>query len=353
MSFLTKKFLDPRPATFGLDLSDLSIKVMQIIHERQHDHIKGFATAKLPLGTISDGVIVKKDVVIEAIKTTVERAGITTPHVICSLPETKAFLRVISIPHMTPEEAREAVKWEMEANIPMTLDQVYHDWQILEEPVIKEKGHMNVLVVAVARSIVDMWLGVLRDAGLQVHGFDIESIAQARSLLSADGDKQTSMIVDIGDRRTSFLIAVDSAPVFTSSIPLSSESMTDAIAKSMNLSHAEAEKIKINHGIGSIVKDDHIFHALKPVLENFVTEIDRSIEFFVTGMRYAKTVDQIILCGGGAKTKGIIPYFSRRLQKNITLGNPWKNVHLDTIPPVTRENAVQYSTVVGLAIKDL
>ncbi len=353
MSFLTKKIIDPNPDIFGIDISDLSIKVMQIKKGHDRDYVKGYASISIPRGCIENRIVIKKKIVIKAIKKVLKAANIKTIYAIASLPETKAFLRIISLPEMKKKEINEAVKWEMEMNIPMKINQVYYDWQLLNEPIVKEKKKINVLTVAIAKTIVDSWLDIFENAGLEVQGFDMESIAQLRSLIPKETEEGTVMIVDIGDKLTSFLITVRGIPVFTSSIPLSSEAMISAISNGMGISRKEAEKIIIMHGIGSVIKNDHIFEILKSVLENFINEIERTIEFFVSGLKYSQDVDKIILCGGGAKTKGIVSYFTRRLQREVILGNPWRNVNFgDSIPPLTRENSVQYTTVIGLAIKD-
>lgn len=351
MSLFHKKIFDPNPDFFGLDLSDLSVKVAQIEKKGKYQSVVGVGSVDLKQGYVVDGGILNEGAVVEAIHAALKKANITVKDVICSLPETKAFLRIITIPIMTHDEVGEAIKWEMEAHIPMSIDQVYYDWQELPEHLHNQKGKMSVLVVAVAQAVVDQFLSVLNAAGLNARGFEVESLAQSRSML-AESSGTTEMIVDIGDRRTSFLVVVDGVPVFTSSIPLCAESMTDAIAKTMNLSHVEAEKVKFAHGIGSVLKDDHIFQAMQPIIGGFVQEINKSINFYLTGLRYSKNIDNIVLCGGGAKTKGLIPYLSRSLGRNIELGNPWVNVTFKGLPPIEREASVQYATAIGLATKE-
>src|SRR3989344_7209103 len=355
MSFLTRKIFDPIPHPFGLDLSDLSVKVVHLNPEGKGNRMRSFGSAEIAQGAMVDGEILKPEVVVEAIRKAVRKAGpkkITTRKVNCSLPETKAFLRIVSIPTMKEEEVREAIKWAMEANIPMPIEEVYYDWQILEQQFEKKSKNMNVLVVAVARTVVDQFVSVLEDAGLDIFGLEIESIAQARSLLNQK-QKNTTLIIDIGDRRTSFLIAHDFVPSFTSSIPLSGESFTDAIAKAMGISQAEAEKVKIHYGIGSSLKNDHVFTAVRPVVDNLISEIKKSIDFYITGLQYSTTIDEVLLCGGGARTKGLASYIAQGLQHGVVLGDPWVNLSLEkNVVPIGREEAVQFSTAIGLALKE-
>jgi type IV pilus assembly protein PilM len=357
MSFLNKKIFNDDTNIFGLDLSDLSVKLVKLEDAGSYEYVSSYSSAPIPVGCMIDGEIQKKEQIISAIKKAIEAAGpkkIKTKKVICSLPETKAFLRVISIPEMNETEMHEAIKWEMEANIPLPLEQVYYDWQILPKEVLSEKNKINLLVVAIAKTVIEQILETLELAGLEPIGLEIESIAQARSLILEDNKQTKVLIVDIGDRRTSFSIAIGGFLCFTSSIPLCGQALTDAISKGMSISYKEAEKIKISYGIGNDLKNDPLFKLQQPILENLVQEIERSIDFYLTGLKYSKTIDKIILCGGGANTKGILPYLSKKLGREIEMGNPWVNIKLGkNLPAIDKNQSVQYSTALGLALKGL
>ncbi|HEX8974376.1 MAG TPA: type IV pilus assembly protein PilM [Patescibacteria group bacterium] len=356
-SFLNRKIFSSEGDVFGLDLSDLSVKILKLADNGTRECVDSFSSVKIPQGCVNDGEIQKKDQVVQAIKKAVAVAGpkkIRTKKVICSLPETKAFLRIISIPVMAQEEINEAVKWEMEANIPLSFDQVYYDWQILPATVVSEKDKMNLLVVAVARSVVDQAIEVLEAAELEPVGLEIESIAQTRSLLNEKEKEKTVLVVDIGDRRTSFSISKDGFPTFTSSIPLCGQSLTEVIASGMGVTFEEAENIKFANGIGSEAKNDALFKLALPVIENFYQEIERCTDFYLSVLKYSTNIDKIIICGGGANTKGIVPYLSRKLGREIEMGNPWINLNLGKdLPIIDKNQSVQYSTAIGLALKGL
>jgi type IV pilus assembly protein PilM len=357
MDFLQRKVFDFSPPPFGLDISDLSLKALWLSREGKHEHVSSFGSVAVPQGAIVDGEIVDEEAVIESVRKLVAESQpkrFRTRRVICSLPETKAFLRIISLPKMDRDEAKEAVKWEIEANMPLSIDQVHYDWQILPDRFSVEKGKMSVLVVAVARSAAERFHSVLERAGLEPVGLETESIAQVRSLLSEKEGDETALIIDIGDRRTSFVIAIGNVPVFTSSVPLSSQMMTSALAKEMGVSLDDAEEIKIRTGLGSLSLPSPQLHAIRPILENLATEVDRSLEFYLSTLRYSEKIDAVILCGGGANLQGILPYFSRRLQRDVELGNPWVNIRIGkSVPPIDRAVSVQYSTVIGLALRGL
>ncbi|MCK9379180.1 MAG: pilus assembly protein PilM [Candidatus Moranbacteria bacterium] len=355
MSFFNKKIIDFSDNAFGLDLSDLSVKVVQMEDSGKDLCIRSFGSERIPLGSVSDGEIIDSKKVVDAIRRAIKKSGpkkINTKKVICSLPETKAFLRIINIPKINPDEVREAIKWEIEANIPVALDQVYYDWQALEEKLGTDmENKMSILVVAVSRKTINQFIDVLEAAGLEVIGLEIESVAQSRSLLRKEEQKNTILAVDLGDRRTSISIAHNGIPCFTSSNPVSGQSLSGVIAKNLNISFDEAEKIKIAKGIGSFVKEDAIFLAVKPVIENLISEIEKSFDFYLAGLRYSKTVNQVIICGGGANTRGLVPYLSKRLGKEVKIGSPWITADLkNKIPIMNKEESVHYTTAIGLAL---
>ncbi|HCP08651.1 MAG TPA: hypothetical protein DIT25_02550 [Candidatus Moranbacteria bacterium] len=355
MGFLNKKIIGFDPDIFGIDLSDLSVKVLQLEKDGALEKIRSFSVGEIPKGNIDDGNIINKEKVAEIIKKTVEKAApkkIKIKKVICSLPESKVFLRIVAIPKMRDSEVREAIKWEMEANIPLPIEQVYFDWQVLSSA---EKNKQNVLTVAVSKKIVDDLMEVFDLADLEVYGLEVESVASARSLIDEKEEKKNmaELIVDLGAQRTSFIMAIDGFPYFTSSIPFSSESINDAIAKGLNLSAPEAEKVKILHGIESN-HENPIFRAIGSLLENLVQEIEKTLDFYGGMEKEPAPVGKIILSGGGSNLKGLLPFLAKRLNKEVEIGDPWVNLKMGNyLPAIDRQSASRYSTVIGLALRGL
>jgi type IV pilus assembly protein PilM len=363
MGFLNTKIINFDPEIFGIDLSDLSVKVMQIERSGGIDRIRSFFVADIPPGNIEDGKVINKDVVVKIIKEAVSKAGpkkIKTNKVICSLPESKVFLRVINLPKMEEAEAEEAVKWEMEANIPIPIDQAYYDWQFLDSSNGKQVEHagkkQDVLTVAIAKEVVDDLVGVLEAANLDVYGMEVESIATARSLVARKKSSEkddSSLIIDLGAQRTSFIVINVGVPTFTSSIPFSSDGISDAISKGFNVSLKEAEKMKISHGIEAI-NENPVFGVVRSLLENLVQETEKTLDFYSDFTKNGTKIEKIILCGGGANLKGLAPFLTKRLSKEIELGDSWINLNLGKkLPIIDRENSIRYSTVIGLALRGM
>ncbi len=357
MSFWNKTIANLDDHFFGLDISDFSLKAIEIKKNGSRDKIKSFSLINFKEKLVDSGKIVNKEGLVNVLKglKNQKKHRIKTNKVVCSLPEEKSFLRLIQIPFIKEQDKiKEAVKWELEANIPLSINDVIFDFYVLPQEFQLKKNQLSILVLAVNKEIVNDLLEVLDKTGLDPIGMESESFALVRSLLGENDKNKVSLIMDIGGNKTSFLFVVNELLLFTSSIYISAKTFTDNIAKDFNMNFREAEKLKIEQGIGSMTKRDPIFVSLEGSLNSLAEEARRSIDFFIEKLQYANRLDQIILCGGGAGMKGLIPYLAKKLGYPTFLGNPWKNVRLGKIiPPMNREESVEYATAIGLALKKI
>lgn len=354
MAFWNKKIINLDDQYFGLDLSDFSAKVFQLEKKGEIDKIRSFGSVEIKPGYMDNGRVVEREKVGAIIKSLIQSAGpkkINTKKVICSVPESKVFLRIISIPKVSEEEAGEAIKWELEASIPLSVDQVYFDWQFLDQV----DGKQNVLTVAVSKEVIDDLVALLEYCGLSIYGLEMESIATIRSLIPKNCQSgEACLIVDIGAEKTSLIIIQNGIPYFTSSTPFSSLGISDVIATQMNISREEAEKIKIDQGVEHSLKNNSVFNMIQSFLENLSVEAERTMDFYSTMSKSSAEIKKIIISGGGANLKGFVSYLAIRLGREVILGNPWTNLNLGkNLPIISRTDSTRYATVIGLAMRGM
>ena len=351
MSFLNKKVISfSDDNVVGLDIGSTSIKAVCL----EDKIIKSYSFEAIPEGVITNGNIVNEKMLTEKIKKIVKNAKpdrIKTKKARFSISESKSFLRLISIPEMNQEEIEETVKWEIEANIPLPVEQVYYDWKKIED-VFPDNGKVKILVLATAKKVVDQLLNIVDNAGLETVGVESESTSLVRSLLNKKNDNKTVLIVDLGRNKTTFVFAVKGVPCFTSSIPVSEQMMIGQIAKAFNISDEKARKIEEQNGMGTFFEDKYLFSSISPVLENLVSEIEKTINFYLDGLRYSSSVDKIIVCGKLSGEKNIVTYLSKKLKKEIEVGDILAGLNSDRkiVPIIEKGVALQYATAIGLAL---
>jgi len=355
LSFLEQRIssIFSKNQAFGLDFNNSSLRILQLSGNSGKPSVEGWSEKKFAKGVFENFEIIK----IEKFKETFDLAmesvqgSIIGRRAVISIPENKVFTRVISIPEINPAEASEAIKWETESNIPISIEDVYYDWQIIRK--IGKK--MDVLVVATPKKIIDNYLLAMDKIGIEVIACEAESIATGRSVIEK-GNLDFLLVVDIGLDNTSFAIYQGAIPVFTSSSNATGRMLTSVIAKELSLTEEKAEAYKIKNGLLGVTekeknKNVEIFNAVLSILYQ---EIEKTMNFFSNTMNdgYGNQIEKVVLTGGASNLKGLPEFLSKKLKKEVCLSNPW--INLDTTGEAREINsgkAQSLATVIGLSIR--
>ncbi len=358
------EFLSLKPEAFGLDISDLSLKVIQLEKKREGFDLASFSETQIKPGIIKGGEIKDEEGLAKIIKEAIAEVKgkkIKTKYVIASLPEEKAFLQVIQMPRMLEEDLKSAVIFEAENYIPLPIEDVYLDSQIVL-PVKNHLDHYDILIAALPKRTVDPYLSSLKKAGLKPLALEIESLAVARALIKDEVTVSPVLLIDLGATRTSFIIFSGHALKFTSSIPVSSQKFTEAIAKVIGIDLAAAEKMKFKYGLETKASKEggRVFDALIPPLTDLIEQIRKYLDYYQTHTSHehlppdGKKVAKILLCGGGANLIGLDDFFSRELDLPVELGNPWINILPEgkkEAPELSLEKTFTFASALGLALR--
>jgi len=354
-----------KPEMFGIDISDLSLKIVKLKKKGKYLSLSSFGEEKMPANIIKRGEIRDENTLAKVIKEALARVKgrkIKTKYVIASLPEEKAFLQVIQLPKMPKEDLKSAVIYEAENYIPLSIEEVYLDSQVVQ-PMVDHLDHFDVLIAALPKKTIDPYVSVLKSAGLKPVALEIESLSIARALVKNEISPSPVFLVDFGATRTSFIIFSGYSLRFTSSIPVSSCNLTEAMAKALQLTFAKAEELKIKYGVKRDGKDEQsqkIFEILKSYLAELVAQIKKCLDYYQAHSGHehlppnGKIVGKILLSGGGANLKGLPEFLSSELKIPVALANPWVNIlpsPLKEVPQLPFEESLRYTTALGLALR--
>ncbi|MBU1045675.1 pilus assembly protein PilM [Patescibacteria group bacterium] len=352
--------LNLHPGTFGLDISDRSLKAVLLKKHRKRLRIESFRGILLPEGVIQGGEVQDIEKLAEFIKKTVTKLrGLDTRQVIVSLPEEKSFIRLLRMPVMPAQEIKEAVRFEAENYIPFSIDKVYIDSQIILSP-DKDKDYAEVLLAALPRKTVDPYVNALYGAGLIPVAMETESQATARALIKGSYTQKPVFIVDMGATSTNFSVYSGHSLRFTSFIPFSTNSLTAVLAKALKIGPSEARKAQFLYGFqkkGGRAK--RVFEALLPAVTGFIEEINKHIDYYQThSSQETKNnadmdVRELIFCGGGARIKGLAGFMSQETGLIVRKGNPLANLPWEEKlnKKISKDELLPFATAVGLALR--
>lgn len=356
-------YLTLKPEVFGINISDLSLKLIKLKKDGRHLSLASFGEAEIKPGIIEKGEIKDENALSEIIKKAVSQAGgekIKTKYVVASLPEEKAFLQVIQMPLMRQEEMKKAVYFEAENYIPIPMDNVYLDAQIVK-PVLNHLDHIDVLIAAMPKNIVDSYFASLKRSGLRPLVFEAESQAIARSLVGEETSCESMLLIDLGAAVGSFIVFSGNSIRFTASLPVSFQKFTEIISSNLKISVKEAEDMKKKHGIGG-QKGKQIFNILEPHLIDLIDRIKKYLSYYQTHSSHehlpsgGRNMKKIILCGGGSNLKGLCDFLSQELRLQVVMGNPWSNIlpqPLKEVPELPYYESLKYTAALGLALRGL
>lgn len=364
----------------GLDISDSSLKLVQLDKKGNKIKIQAIGKTELPEGYFMNGEIVKKDDVVRAIKKLIEKpqyGKVSSDEVVACLPETKTFLKFAKI-EKSPNDITHLIEAELEKNIPMTINELYYDWQIVKNT----RDAQLVLIAAAPRKIVDQYSKIIEDAGLTLVAFEIEPVASCRGLLEEESTKYKGgyetnyFIIDIGAARTNLLSYSKNTILFSITIDLSGNDITDEIARTLEIDLEQAEKAKIICGLDEDKAQGVVKNILGKMMDKLTAKILEAQEYQKTHFGERGGVDKIYLCGGGANIKNLPEIIAEKTKVSTTIGNPiinlsgsreefikiihevWepgsaKKSKKSKPPTLTQDTPSTFATAIGLGLRNI
>lgn len=334
---------------FGLDIGSTSIKFAQVAREGEKFRLisAGLVAASGP------GLLSEAETDHTALATTIKKlhqeAKVNTRKVVIALPEGQIFSRIIEIPPMNEEELSQAIPWEAEQFVPVPLDEVTLDWQVLGQ-FKGDEEKVKVFVVAAPKTLVEKYLKVLEMAGLEVVAVDTEILAMVRSLTSSSSPP--TILVDIGARATVLAIVKEGQIILTRSIPTAGEALTRAISTSLSLEMPQAEQYKIAYGLDEKKLEGRVKKALEPVFKVIIEEIKKTLDYWKE--KEKDPIKEIILCGGSANLPEAATILTTLLGIQVSQANPFRSLIADEkLLSGLRDQVPLFATAVGLAQKEV
>lgn len=339
----------------GLDLGNHTFRAVEMEEQRERTYLKRYGNHRndsLNLYSTSKGEL---DEYATELKQFFAENNFSTPEAVVSLPESEVFTRVVEMPRMDEKDLRNSIIYEAEQYIPIPLDQVSFDFQILDES-FEDKNKMNVLIVAAKKTIVSKYIGILEKAGVTPIAFEPESLAVSRILGESVNKPTATILLHIGSTASQIVISYRGFIRFTRSVAIGGEDLTKAIENKLGFDHNQAIEYKRTYGLDIKEGEGKVAEALRPIFDKILEEVKKS-EVFYTTHHPNVNINRIIIAGGTAQMPGLLFYVANNLSLEVELANPWKNIefvkNLQTKKEEIMELGPRFVTSVGLALKGL
>jgi type IV pilus assembly protein PilM len=289
--------------------------------------------------------------IVEAIKKLIKSLNIRVKEAACSVSGNSVIIRKISLPAMPPEELEDQIHWEAEQYIPFDINDVNIDFQILASDQ-NDPSKMEVLLVASKKEIINDYLAVFNEAGINLAVVDVDSFAIQNAFeLNYDiGSENVVALINIGASIMNLNIVKNDVSLFTRDVQMGGNLYTEEIQKQFGVSSEEAEKMKISEASSDPAK---LKDTISRVNETLAMEMRRSLDFYNTTAGEGK-INNVYISGGGAKTPMLVEAVQQRLGLPVEILNPFLNVKINEKefdPEYLNEIGPLVTVAVGLATR--
>ena len=333
----------------GLDIGSASIKLAELVPSGKKWKLLTMASMPSPSNWMSN-MKSNQVLIAQLIAKLVKEAGVHSRKVVVSLPEEQVSSHVIELPTMEDTEVEQALQWQVEQYIPMPLDQAVWSYQIVRRDAVGSDG-IEVLIAAVAKSLVEFYRSVAESAGLEVLALETELMSTARSVLPST--PQLAMVVDIGSNSTDMGLVQNGNLLFTRAVPTASNAFNRAIETGLGLESSQAEEYKNTYGFSNNHLEGKLLEMMGPVLNMIIEEIKKTMDFYST-KHHGEVVKFITLSGGAAAIPEIVGQISTKLGIEVNMADPFARVILDE----SQKKAIGitgpfYSVALGLSMREI
>jgi type IV pilus assembly protein PilM len=309
----------------GLDIGCSSIKLVELKEDKNGFKLQNLALSPLPPEAIVDGALMDSVTIIDTIRDLMTASRTKTKDVVTSVSGHSVIVKKISLPLMTEAELEESIQWEAERYIPFDINDVNIDFQIFgstsENPEV-----MDVVLVAAKKDIINDYVSVIMESGLNPVIIDIDSFALENMLaMNYDIEKEEAIaIANVGASITNMNIIKNNISAFTRDIFKGGNQVTEEIQRQLHVDHEEAEKIKVGTKV-DLTSQPIIQNVLKTASESLAIEIGNSLDFFQSTTTYEK-ISKIYLSGGGSKIKDFDIILQQQIGIPVEVVNPFKKI---------------------------
>ena len=354
-------------AIWGIDIGQCALKALRCVPSDEPDKITADAFDFIEYPKIlSQPEADPVELINDAITLFLSRNKVKEDRIAISVPGQSGLARFIKLPPVESKKIPDIVRYEARQQIPFALEDVVWDYQQMAGG-SEEDGfslETEVGLFAMKREQVFRALRPFTDAGIEVDLIQLTPLAlynfvvfdQMQDLPPVDAfdpkDPPPSTIVVSLGTDTTDLVVTNGYRVWQRNIPLGGNHFTKALTKELKLTFAKAEHLKRN----ALKAEDPkaVFLAMRPVFNDLVTEVQRSISFFQSVDRTAK-IGRVIPLGNAMKLRGLQKYLGQSLGYEVVELKEYRGLTGAGVvgTPAFKDNLFSFGVCYGLALQGL
>ncbi len=377
-----------QPGVWGIDVGQCALKALRLVDVDGQVTATAFDYVEHPK-ILSQPDADPDQLVREALEKFLSRNSIRGDLVAISVPGQSGLARFVKLPPVEEKKITDIVRFEAKQQIPFPLDEVVWDYQKIVSGQVTDGFAMETEIglFAMKRDMINRSMQHFRDVRVEVHlvqmsplalcnfvSYDIlakasdngappappgdqkEAIQAQKGPLGGrpgeGGKKRCVVALDIGADNSNLVITDGDRIIWQRPIPVGGNHFTRALTKEMKLTFAKAEHMKRNATKSPDLKK--ILSSIRPVLNEFVGEVQRSLGYFTNTHRDAH-IESMIGLGSAFRLPGLQKFLSEKLQLEVHKLGKLERLGGDSVvtAPAFTQNVLSFGVAYGLALQGL
>ncbi len=350
----------------GIDIGSSAIKVVELKRKGGKAVLETYGAISLgPYAGLDTGRVTNLPVekVTEALKELLKQSGVTSNSSALAIPVQSSLIFTIELPSQVRDsEMPSIIPVEARKYIPVPITEVSLDYFLLpeKEPSFEEMNSpqkesltpdkKRVLVVATQNDAVSRYRSIVSQCGLSSSFFEIEIFSSVRS--NFEHELSLVVLIDFGASRTKLSLVEFGIVKSYHTIDRGGADITDSISKSLSIPFVEAEKMKKEFGLFGNPAEKNLAEIIKLHTDYIFSEANNTILAYER--KYNKTVNKVILSGGGSLMKGLKEVAGESFRSDIEIGHPFSKAEAPPfLDKVLAAMGPEFAVSIGLALRKL
>jgi len=352
-------------SVWGLEIGQSSLKALRCALKGDQVVAEAFDYIEYPK-ILSQQDAEPEAMIREALQTFVARNDLKNTRIALSVSGQNGLAKFFKPPPVELKKMADIVKYEARQQIPFDLRDVVWDYQLMPGSMIEngfalesEIGLFAMKRDAVYRALkplteVDIEVDLLQLAPLSIFNainFDRSLVTDAGASYDSEHPPKSVVILAMGTDATD-LIVTNGYRLWQRSMPLGGNHFTRQLTKDLKLTFAKAEHLKRN----AMEADDPklVFQAMRPVFNDLVTEVQRSIGFF-RSLHKKDEISSILMLGNSVRLPGLPQFLNKNLSMDVAVVDSFQRLSGDEVlsSPAFKDHVVSFAPVYGLCLQAL
>lgn len=338
----------------GIDIGSSAVKCAELTGSRGGARMNSWGVHPLDAGAVVDNAVADEAAVADAVSKALLASGAKAQRAALAIPASHAITKVISMPSDLSDNAmEEQVQIESVHIVPYAPDEVNIDFHVLGPSSVNPKQEVDVLFAACRRDIVETYLNVMEDVGLELECVDIDTFALERlyrflNPFTKTKKSEVTALFDVGLSSTQLIVFGGDKILYTRQQNFGAKQLIQLVRREYGLNNEDASRLIVSDS----PPDDMYKTVYVPFYQAASQELSRALQFFYSSSSYS-SVQNVVLTGGCSSLPDFSESIGGAFDARHKILNPMDKIATFGDKNEVKKTIGSLSVAIGLACREL